>query len=406
MPDVTKSWWIASAIAAGALAAAAPHLSGWGAVRPTLERMRMAPAIGMPGAPPTSTQGLRERISMMESRLHESPSDAGAAVLLADALLRQARATAEGRHANRAAEVLESVLANDPGQYDALRMLGAIQLSRHRFAEALTTGRRARDARPDDAWNYGVIGDALIELGDYDAAFDAFDRMASLRPNADAYARISYGRELRGDLTGALEAMQMAADATSAHDVEARAWYASQTGELMLKLRRLADAEREFRRAAFFFPDYPHAMVGLAKTTVVRGDSERALAILREQLDRTPTLDIAARIGDLYGARGDAAAAEHYYDLAETLAGPPSVQTEPALAAFLADRRRKPSLALQVAQAVAAMRHDIFTEDALAWALFENGRLDEARAMSARALRTGTRDERILAHAAVLRTKY
>ena len=170
----------------------------------------------------------------------------------------------------------------------------------------------------------------------------------------------------------------------------------------MLKLRRLADAEREFRRAAFFFPNYPHAMVGLAKTAVASGDSERALTILRQQLDRTPTLDIAARIGDLYGARGDADEAEHYYELAETLGGPPAAQTEPALATFLADRHRKPSLALQIAQAVAARRHDIFTEDALAWALFENGRLEEARAMSARALRTGTRDERILAHAAAL----
>jgi tetratricopeptide (TPR) repeat protein len=403
MLDVAKNWWIVGAVAAGAIAAAAPRLIGRTTMRAKTAPVRMAPAIGMPGAPATSIAGLRERISAMESRVRESPSDTGAALLLADALLRQARATAEGRHANRAADVLQSVLATDPGQYDALRLLGAIQLSRHRFAEALTTGRRARDARPDDAWNYGVIGDALTELGDYDAAFDAFDRMASLRPNADAYARISYGRELRGDLTGALDAMQMAAEATSVHDLEAKAWYASQTGELMLKLRRLADAEREFRRAAFFFPNYPHAMVGLAKTTAASGDAERALTILREQLDRTPTLDIAARIGDLYGARGDAAEAEHYYELAETLGGPPAVQTEPALAAFLADRRRKPSLALQIAQTVAATRHDIFTEDALAWALFENGRLEEARAMSARALRTGTRDERILAHAAALR---
>jgi len=402
MLDVAKSWWIAGAVAVGAIAAAAPRVIGRTTMRAKTEPVRMAPAIGMPGAPPTSLAGLRERISAMESRVRESPRDTGAALLLADALLRQARATAEGRHANRAAEVLQSVLATDPGQYDALRLLGAIHLSRHRFAEALTTGRRARDARPDDAWNYGVIGDALTELGDYDAAFDAFDRMASLRPNADAYARISYGRELRGDLTGALDAMQMAAEATSAHDLEAKAWYASQTGELMLKLRRLADAEREFRRAAFFFPSYPHAIVGLAKATAASGDAERALTILREQLERTPTLDIAARIGDLYSARGDAAEAEHYYELAETLGGPPAVQTEPALAAFLADRRRKPSLALQIAQAVAATRHDIFTEDALAWALFENGRLEEARALSARALRTGTRDERILAHAAVL----
>src|SRR5581483_638970 len=154
--------------------------------------------------------------------LRQHPDDVGAAALLADALLRQARATSDGRPANRAADVLSAVLKEHPAQYDALRMLGAIQLSRHRFRDALASARRARDMRPEDAWNYGVMGDALLELGEYDAAFDAFDRMSSLRPTADAYARISYARELRGDLDGALEAMRLAESATSAHDLEAK----------------------------------------------------------------------------------------------------------------------------------------------------------------------------------------
>ncbi len=399
--------WIAGAVLLGAAAAASPHVARpWPAAVGEAARATAAPvpAIGMPGAPATSPENLRVRIDAMEGRLRASSSDAQAAIMLADALLRQARATGEGRHANRAAEVLEAVLAADPGHYDALRLLGAIQLSRHRFRDALDVGRRARDARPGDAWNYGVIGDALIELGDYDAAFDAFDRMASLRPGPDSYARVSYARELRGDLPGALEAMQMAADATSAHDAEAKAWHSSQVGELLLKMARPAEAEREFRRAAFFFPAYPHAMTGLGKARLARGDADGALTIFSEQLQRTPTLDLAARVGDLYAARGDRQAAEHYYELAENLAGPPAVQSEPALALFLAERDRKPALALQTARAVAAVRHDIFTDDALAWALFRNGLLEEAREASARALRTGTRDERILAHAAALRS--
>ena len=34
-------------------------------------------------------------------------------------------------------------------------------------------GPRARDMRPEDGWNYGVIGDALLELGEYDEASPA-----------------------------------------------------------------------------------------------------------------------------------------------------------------------------------------------------------------------------------------
>ena len=265
-------------------------------------------------------------------------------------------------------------------------------------------GRRARDLRPGDAWNYGVIGDASIELGEYEAAFAAFDHMVSIRPGAAAYARVAYARELQGNLTGALHAMQMAGEATSAHDPEAQAWYGAQVAELHLRMGQLADAEREYRRAEFLFPNYPFATIGQGKVQVLRGNREGALTIFLEQFRRTPTLDLAARIGDLYAQAGNSAEAERYYQLGEELAGPGIAQTEAGLALFLAERDRKLPEAVKVAESVAAMRHDIFTQDALAWAYYKTGQLDKALSASQRALRTGTRDERILTHAAAIRT--
>jgi tetratricopeptide (TPR) repeat protein len=299
--------------------------------------------------------------------------------------------------------VLKAALKEHPGQYDVLRMLGAIYLSQHRFREALEVARRSRDLRPDDAWNYGVMGDAQVELGEYSEAFDAFDKMMALRPNAAAYARVAYARELRGDVEGALAAMQMAANATAPNDSEARAWYAVQTGELYLKMHQWDAADREYRRAVFLFPNYPLAVTGQGKLRVARGDRDGALTIYLEQLKRNPTLDLAARIGDLYAERGDAAQSEHYYQLAEDLAGPSVAQTEANLALFLADHDRKLPAAVKIAETVAAARHDIFTEDALAWAYYKAGRLDEAYTASQRALRTGTRDEALLSRAARIR---
>jgi tetratricopeptide (TPR) repeat protein len=391
--------WVALTIVAAASAAVLPHVIPL--ARPLPEPpLSIGSAVGMPGAPPTTPSGLSQRIAEMESRLRTAPDDTGAAVLLADALLRQARATNDGRPAGRASEVLTAALKNHPAQYEILRMLGAIYLSQHRFREALGVGRRARDLRPDDAWNYGVMGDAQIELGDYEQAFEAFDKMMTLRPNAAAYARVAYARELRGDVPGALAAMQMAAKATATNDPEAQAWYAVQTGELYLKMHRLDDADREYRRAAFVFPDYPLAVVGRGKLQVARGDRDSALLTFLEQLKRTPTLDLAARVGDLYAERGDTAQSNHYYQLAEDLAGPSVVQTEANLALFLADHDRKLSEAVAIAETVAAARHDIFTEDALGWAYYKAGRFHEAYAASQRALRTGTRDDAVLSRAA------
>jgi Flp pilus assembly protein TadD len=56
-----------------------------------------------------------------------------------------------------------------------------------------------------------------------------------------------------------------------------------------------------------------------------------------------------------------------------------------------------------LAEGAAADRHDIFTDDALAWTYFKAGRLAEAAAASNRALRTGAKDRTILYHAAAIR---
>ena len=114
-------------------------------------------------------------------------------------------------------------------------------------------------------------------------------------------------------------------------------------------------------------------------------------------------LGLDAMVGDEYARRGRATDAERYYQLAEDLAGPDRVQTEATLALFLAERNRRLADAVTIAETVAATRRDIFTEDALAWSYYKVGRLDAAAAASQRALRTGTRDERIRLHAAQIR---
>src|SRR5262245_15236898 len=134
-PISRRLLWVIAAVLVGVAAAAVPNLiRRRPAHRPA--ETTIGPAVGMPGAPPTSATGLQQRISDMDERLRRHPDDVSAAVLLADALLRQARATNDARPTSRAIEVLKAVLREDPVQYDALRMLGAIDLSQHRFRDA------------------------------------------------------------------------------------------------------------------------------------------------------------------------------------------------------------------------------------------------------------------------------
>src|SRR5438874_1929454 len=108
---------------------------------------------------------------------------------------------------------------------------------------------------PSTARNYGVLGDALVELGRYRDAFRAYDTMASLRPGLGAYARVSHARELLGRVDPAIAAMKLAVDA-AAGQPEATAWTHVQLGKLHWSRGSLRRAAREYRAALVAFPGY------------------------------------------------------------------------------------------------------------------------------------------------------
>jgi tetratricopeptide (TPR) repeat protein len=281
-------------------------------------------------------------------------------------------------------------------------MLAAVYLSQHRFADALEAAKRAQAERPQDGWNYATAGDALLELGRYDEAFDMFEQAVARRPDAGVYARVAYAKELQGDLRGALEVMKMAADATAPQDVEAAAWVRTQLGLLHVQRRDLRAARREFAHAEFLFPGHPYPLTGQVRLAVERGDYRGALQLL-ERLPATP--ESMAMRGDLLAALGDLTRAEAMYLDSERLEreGWESEQPQPgALARFLAVRDRNVPEAVRLAERAAAERDDVHTMDALAWAYFKAGRTADASAAIRRALRTGTVDPHIRCHAAVI----
>jgi tetratricopeptide (TPR) repeat protein len=368
------------------------------------EAVAIAPAERAVSATVTTRDGLAATIVTLTQRVTANRSDERAAVGLADALMRQARVVGDGSLPRRAEDVLSSTIAATDS-YLGRRMLGAVYLAQHRFLEALDAGHKAQALRPDDSWNYGVIGDAAIELGRYDEAFAAFDRMASIKPSGAAYARIAYARELQGDLDGALTAMRMAIEATSPQDPEGIAWAWSQLGTLQLQKGEVDQASTAYDRALFAFPRHPYALVGKAKVAAAGGDVDGALVIYRQQLAQTPTPELAAQVGDLLHRRGDVEGAHAAWAQAERLEreGWRNESPQPAaLARLLAERNLQPQEAVRLAQEAAQGRDDIFTNDALAWSLYRTGAFDQAWAASTRARRTGTRDRRILYHAAAI----
>lgn len=371
-------------------------------------RQTSAAPVASPRALPaggTSRVQLAATVSTMTSRLQAHPGDGAAVVRLADALLRLQRVNNDARAVDEAETRVRTFLAAHPDHYEGQRMLAAVLLAQHRFGAAVKQANKAQALDPRDAWNYGAQGDGYLELGDYPRAFAAFDTMGRLQPGPPAYARVAYALELRGDLDGALEYMQRAADGTSPNDSEAQAWHFAQVGELWLLKGRLGDAKREFERAAATFPQHPYAHAGLARIKIVEGDLKGARLMFQSQLAQGPTADVAAIVGDLSAEMGDATTANQYYAMAEQIersALTAAVRQPDRLARFLAERGRNAPEAVALAEEAATAKRDVMTLDTLAWAYFQAGRLADARRVSADALRLGTRDPRLLYHAAAI----
>jgi tetratricopeptide (TPR) repeat protein len=350
----------------------------------------------------TSRSELEAFIAVNRKKVAANPGDGKAAVELADALMRAARVKGDASLAIEAEHVLRATLNHSPSDYMARRMLSVVYLSQHRFAEALTEARAAQKLRPTDAWNYAIAGDALLELGRYEEAFDSFDQVMAHRPDAGAYARVAYARELQGDLDGAVRLMRMSAEATSRHDLEGLAWTFAQIGNLYLLQGRLEEAEREFSHADFIFPSHPYAMNGRVRLLIARHRYADALDLSRG-VPTTP--ESLATQGDLLARLGHLSEAEEMYREAERVEREGWKQEQPqpgALARFLAERGRNVPEAIALAERAAHERQDVVTMDALAWSYFRAGRLADAASAIQRATRLGTVDPRIRCHASAI----
>lgn len=344
-------------------------------------------------------------IESLQTRLKTNPDDWPAYSQLGLAYLQKARDTGDPGYYQKVEEALQKALAQEPDDYAAVSAMGTLALARHQFAEALEWGERARRLNPYRSYAYGVIADAQIELGRYDEAVATLQTMVDLRPDLSAYSRISYARELHGDLPGALEMMHRAVDSASPAPENA-AWTRTQLANLYFNTGNLAQAELEYQRTLETYPDYIYALAGLGRVRAAQGQPEAAITLLSQATAVMPLPEFVMTLGDIYLSAGQTEAAQEQYDLVRTiqkLHQANGIDVDLELALFEADHGRTPAATVEQARAAWARRPmNVYAADVLAWALYQAGEYEEAQTFSRQALRLGSQDALKFYHAGMI----
>ena len=247
---------------------------------------------------------VRSEVNRLIKVIQDNPGHETSLIALASAYIREARVTGNYIYYDRAAmKCVNDVLKRNENNFDALSLKAMILLSEHHFAEALVTAKKAVSINPYNAFVYGVLVDAYVEMGDYELAVENLEKMISIRPDMRAYARVSYLREIHGDYPGAIEAMKLAVSAGAPGD-ESTAWTRVQLAQLYEKTGNTKMAEINYQFTLDERPGYAYALAGLARIAVVQKKYDDAIQLYGNAVSLIQDYSLKEELCDVYRLSG------------------------------------------------------------------------------------------------------
>ncbi len=366
-----------------------------------------------PAAPLASNESATDNtIRFLENRLKNDPEDYSANNKLAGLYLQKLRETGNVQYLDltfRAARIsLDSVpeLRNSGG----LAVLALAEFASHDFTGARDHAARLIELDPGKSYPQGILGDALVELGEYEKAEIAYKKITLLDGGSSYVSETRFARlaQLRGDNTAAQKhfatALALALN-QSAPPREAVAWCRWQLGETAFSVGDYETAEKNYTDALVTFPDYYRAIASLGRVLAARGDLPDAIKQYEKVALILPDPTYIAALGDLYKLAGRDEDAQRQYDLVEKIGHLSELNGalyNRQLALFYADHDVKTEEANKLAAKEYETRKDIYGADALAWTALKAGKSGEAHTAMKGALRLGTQDAKLFYHAGMI----
>ena len=349
------------------------------------------------------------------AKLRTQPNDQKTRLLLAQAYMQEARVTGDHPYYDGAAmQLLEEVLRAEPQNFEALCCKASLCLTQHHFAQGLAIAEQAQKINPSSGFVYGLLTDANVEMGHYDEAVKMADKMNALRPDLPAYARVSYLREIYGDLPGAIEAMNFAVKAGYA-GLEQTEWTRVALGHLYEVSGDTARARGYYLMSLAARPGYAYALAGLGRMAAARKDYATAIKDYQQARALVKDYAFTDELTDLYRLNGQPAEANKMAEESiDMLASAAKEADNNEQMGHYADRElayaylktNELDKALAHAKIEYGRRPDnIDVNETMAWVLYKRGEYAEAQKYMQVARRTGAQNPVLLGRAGLILTK-
>ncbi len=353
-------------------------------------------------------------ISLLKS-IELNPQDYKSKLSLSQAYIQEARVTGDHAYYDQAAlELLDDVIKNEPQNFDALCCKATVLMSQHHFTEGLEVAKQALPINPNSAFIYGLLCDGYVELGKYTDAVKMCDKMISIRPDNRSYARVSYLREIHGDLQGAIVAAKLAV-AAGYPGLEQTEWTRMILAHLYENTGSLDSAEIQYKIALAERPDYPFAIAGLGHIAKLKGNYKLAISAYEKAKTIISEYSFADELTDLYKLNNEPRKANRSSQEVIAMLSPLAGSDESSSAhGHYADKELAYAY-LKVPDADKALEHamielerrpdNIDVCETVAWVNYKKGDFLKANQMIDKALKTNCQNPSLLCHAGLIKMK-
>lgn len=353
-------------------------------------------------------------IEGLRAKLRANPDDQKSKLNLALAYIQESRVTGDHAYYDKASlELINQLLKKDKNNFDAVCAKATVLLSQHHFSEALMEGQKASSLNPYSAFGYGILTDANLELGNYDKATQMADEMNSIRPDLRSYSRISYLREIFGDIAGAREAMKMAVQ-SGTPGLEQTEWSRAYYGKLFELNGDLAHAREQYETALGFRPDYAYALAGLGRIEKANGNFQKAIEYFNKAKIVLQDYSFNDELASIYQELNQNQKAEKELDEALELLGANASTESQSIHGHYADREIA-LLYLKKGDYNSALKHalaeynrrpeNIDVNQTLAWVYYMKGEFSEADKKISVAIKTHSKNPVLLYEAGLIKIK-